>query len=133
MDPDLKPIIEVGDDIVLINYVVTNNGAPIDLGPLFVGIDARYDDWPYAGGMDTIIDHDLYAANGVNEYVLGPDGYNENDVYTFATGTSYSVGRNFRHQANAPITFITSITPVDAAGELLHDSRVEVTGTGTIK
>lgn len=133
VDPDKnEPIIDVGDDIVYVNYVVTNEGAPIDLGSSLVNIDERYDDWPYMQGMDSITDFDLTEAQGVNRDAMAPGAYREPTVYPFGTGQSYSYGTNFRYQSASPITFDATITPVDAEGELLHDERIEGTGTGTV-
>jgi hypothetical protein len=133
VDPETnEPIIDVGDEIVFVNYVVTNEGDPIDLGSSLVSTEARYDDWPYMQGMDSVTDFDLTDAQGVNRDALAPGAFRDPSVYTFGTGQTYSYGENFRHQAGSPITFETTITPVDAEGELLHDARIEGSGTGTI-
>ncbi|WP_435738155.1 hypothetical protein V5D56_06050 [Cellulosimicrobium sp. PMB13] len=132
-DPDThEPIIAEGDDIVFINYVITNEGEPIDLGSSLVSIDERYVDWAYLGGMDTIVDDDLFAAQDVNDGGLAPDAYREPTVFPFGTGQSYSYGTNFLYQPGTDITFRTVITPVDAQGNLLHDERLDAEGTGTI-
>jgi hypothetical protein len=132
-DPDTnQPLIAVGDDLVFVNYVVTNDGAPVDLGSSLVSISARYDDWPYLQGMDGLTDSALFEQQGVNDDAFTPTAYRDPSVYTFGTGQSYSYGENFEYQAGSPITFEVSVTPVDAAGELLHDQRVEATGSGTI-
>lgn len=133
VDPDTnQPLIAAGDDIVFINYVITNEGDPIDLGSSLVSIDERYDDWPYMQGMDTIVDDALYEAQGVHDDAMHNQAYREPSVYPFATGQSYSYATNFRYQSGSPITFDAVITPVDAEGELLHDERIEGEGTGTI-
>ncbi|MFI2703810.1 hypothetical protein [Cellulosimicrobium composti] len=133
VDPENNaPIIAEGDDIVFVNYVITNEGAPIDLGSSLVSIDERYDDWPYMQGMDTIVDDALYEAQGVHADAMHDQAYREPTVYPFATGQSYSYATNFRYQPGSPITFDAVITPVDAEGELLHDERMEGEGTGTI-
>ncbi len=133
VDPDTnQPLIAAGDDIVFINYVITNEGDPIDLGSSLVSIDERYDDWPYMQGMDTIVDDALYEAQGVHDDAMHNQAYREPSVYPFATGQSYSYATNFRYQPGSPITFDAVITPVDAEGELLHDERIEGEGTGTI-
>jgi len=127
-----KPIISVGDDITFVNYVVTNNGDSIDLGSSLVDVSARYDDWPYLQGMDSVVDDDLFAKQGVNADAFTPDAYRDPSVYPFAPAEQYSYGTNFRYQAKSPITFTVTVTPVDAKGDLLHDDRVEAEGTGTI-
>ena len=133
VDPENNlPIIAEGDDIVFVNYVITNEGAPIDLGSSLVSIDERYDDWPYMQGMDSITDFDLTDAQGVNRDAMAAGAYRDPSVYTFGTGQSYSYGENFRYQSGSPITFESVVTPVDAQGDLLHDERIEGSGTGTI-
>lgn len=134
VDPEKnEPIIDEGDDIVFVNYVISNAGDPIDLGSSLVSIEARYDDWPYMQGMDSIVDSALFEEQGVNDDGFAEGSYVDPSVYTLGTGEQYSYGQNFRHQEDSPITFDVSITPVDAEGELLHDDRVEAEGTGTIK
>lgn len=132
-NPDTnKPIIDVGADIVFVNYVVTNGGAPIDLGSSFVSIEARYDDWPYVQGMDSIVDGALFEAQGVNADVLATGAFRTPSVYTFGANEQFSFGQNFLYQAGSPITFSVRVTPVDADGKLVHDKKVEAKGTGTI-
>src|SRR5690606_29526886 len=55
-NPDTnKPIIEVGAELVFVNYVVTNTSSEtIPLSASLVGVQARYDDWPYLQGMDSV-------------------------------------------------------------------------------
>lgn len=133
VNPDTnQPIIAVGDDIVFVNYVISNTGDPIDLGSSLVSIDARYDDWPYMQGMDSVSDQDLFDQVGVYDRPLAPDAFIEPPVYTLGTGERFSYGENFRYQAGSPITFDVSVTPVDEEGELLHDLRLEAEGSGTI-
>ncbi len=133
VDPENnEPIIAEGDEIVFVNYVVSNTGDPVDLGSSFVSVDARYDDWPYMQGMDSVVDSALFEEQGVNEDVLADGAFADPSVYTFGTGETFSWGENFPYQAGSPITFDVTITPVDAEGELLHDDRMEGEGTGTI-
>jgi hypothetical protein len=133
VDPETnKPLLNTGDEIVFVNYVITNNGDDIDLGSSGVTVDARYDDWPYMQGMDSIVDEALFEAQDVNDSAFAPDSYVDPSVYTFASGQQISFGENFAYQAGSPITFEASMTPVDAEGELLHDDGVEGEGAGTI-
>lgn len=133
-DPNTgKPIISVGDDIVFINYVVTNNGAPIDLGASLVNVSARYADWPYAQGMDSITDSALYASMGVSSNPMAPGSYRDPSVYTFGTGESFNIAANFRYQKDSPINFKASATPVDASAKLIHDKKIEAEASGVIK
>ncbi|WP_104107923.1 hypothetical protein [Nocardioides sp. 616] len=132
-DPDTnKPLIAEGDEIVFVNYVITNNGDDVDLGSSGVSVEARYDDWPYMQGMDTITGAELYAEQDVNDGAFAVGSYVEPPVYTFGAGQQVSYGENFIYQSGSPITFDVTITPVDAEGELLHDDRIEGEGNGVI-
>jgi len=132
-DPETnKPLLAKGDEIVFVNYVVTNNGEPIDLGSSLVNITARYDDWKWLQGMDSSLDDAQFEELGLNTDALAPGAYRDPSVYTLGAGETYSYAENFKYQKNSPITFDAVITPVDAEGELLHDDRIEGTGTGTI-
>ena len=131
VDPDTnEPLIAEGDDLVFLNYVVTNNGDPIDLGSSLVDVSARYDDWEYMPGMGGITDSALAEEMGI---VTSPiDEIADPTVYTLGTGESYSFGENFHYQADSPITFDVTITPVDENGDLIHDDKIEAEGTGTV-
>ncbi|MUK03375.1 hypothetical protein GM708_16570 [Vibrio cholerae] len=132
-DPEKnEPIIDVGDEIVFVNYVITNNGDPVDLGSSLVNVTARYDDWPYMQGMDSVVDKALFAAQGVNDDGFLDSAYADPSVYTFGSGEQYSYGENFPYQAGSPIAFSASAIPVDAAGDLLHDKKAEGEAAGTI-
>ena len=129
----LKTAVIDGDDIVFVNYVVTNHGDPLDLGSLLVAVTPRYDDWPYMQGMDSITDSDLTEEMGVNRTALAPGQMPDPIIYTLGTGESFSVGDNFHHQPNSPITFSARYTPVDDEGDMLHDERVEGEAAATIE
>lgn len=132
VDPENnEPIIAVGDEVVFVNYVVTNNGDPVDLGSSLVSVEVRYDDWPYLQGMDGITDSALSEEMGVmTNAVAEPQ---DPPVYTLGTGESYAQGENFLYQAGSPFTAEVTVTPVDAEGQLLFDEQIEGSGTGTIK
>jgi hypothetical protein len=127
-----KPLLAKGDDIVFVNYVITNEGAPIDLGASLIKVDATYEDWKYLQAMGGISDLALFEEQGVNDDALASGVYIDPSIYTLGTGQSLSYGANFAYQPGSPITFEAEYTPVDAQGELLHDDRVEGEGTGTI-
>ncbi|WP_265521656.1 hypothetical protein [Oerskovia flava] len=133
-DPETnEPLIDEGDEIVFVNYVITNTGdEPIQLGSSLVNISARYDDWPYMQGMDSIVDSELFEAQEVNDGGLAAGSYVDPSVYVFEPGQTFSYGQNFAYQSGSPITFSAVLVPVDSAGDLRHDVRQEVEGTGTI-
>lgn len=133
-DPETnKPIIAKGDDIVFVNYVVTNtSGKDILLSNLFAKITARYADWPYLQGMDTVTDLDLYKKLDINEDAIALDAGEA--PYVWKPGTSYSYGENFRYQKGSELILTVSLTPADAEGELDFDNATdEVEATTTIK
>ena len=130
--PDGKPVIEVGADIVFVNYVVTNTGtADIPLGYSLVDISARYEDWPYLQGMDSVVDSALFESLQVNSSALAAGAGDA--PFVWKPGTSFSYGQNFLYQAGSPIVFSVSLTPVDAAGDLLHDEGQDIDGATSIK
>ncbi|WP_029088977.1 hypothetical protein [Brevibacterium album] len=132
VDPDTdEPIIAEGDDIVFVNYVITNNGDPIDLGSSLVSVSAEYDDWEYMQGMGGITDNALSEEMGVQSSGVAETA--DPTVYTFGTGEHFSYGENFHYQPGSDISFEVTITPVDAEGELLHDDKIEGEGSGTIE
>ncbi|MGJ9412898.1 hypothetical protein ACHAAC_09335 [Aeromicrobium sp. CF4.19] len=133
VDPENnEPIVDEGDDVVYVNYVLTNGGDPIDLGSSIFSVDARYDDWPYMQGMDGITDSELTESLGLYTSGVATGQMADPTVYTLGTGESVAIGENFLYQEDSPISFDVSMTPVDAEGELLSDERIEAEGTGTI-
>lgn len=127
-----KPLIAKGDTIVFVNYVITNTGPPVNLGASLVDVTARYDDWKYLQGMDSIVDSALFTQQKVNSDALAPGAFKTPSIYVLDKGQTYTVGENFRHQQSSPITFTASVIPVDAKGSLIHDQKSESKGTGTI-
>lgn len=126
-----KPIIAEGAEIVYLNYVITNEGDTINLGSSLVNIDPKYDDWPYLQGMDSVVDLAQFEKLGI---VNGPSAeYTDPPVYPFEKGQTISYGTNFLYEKGGKIAFTGTYTPVDDAGELLHDDRTEGEGTGTIE
>lgn len=133
-DPDSdKPIIDEGDDIVYVNYVITNTGDPIDLGSSLVEVEPRYKNWKFVQGMDTIADSELDDEMDVNTSALEPSKNTDPPIYTFGTDEEISFGDNFKYQKNSAITFTVTYIPVDEDGELLHDDKVEAKGKTTIE
>jgi hypothetical protein len=132
VNPDTNlPIIAVGDEVVFVNYVVTNTSSEtIPLSNLLVDVSTRYDDWPYLQGMDSVTDSALFESMEVNTSALA---IFDPAPYLWEPGTTFSQGENFRYQAGSPLTFTASLTPSDEAGDLVHDLRAEVVGTATIK
>lgn len=127
-----KPLITKGDAIVFVNYVITNTGPPVNLGASLVDVSARYDDWKYLQGMDSIVDSALFTQQKVNSDALAPGAFKTPSIYVLDKGQTYTVGENFRYQQSSPITFTASVIPVDAKGSLIHDQKSEGKGAGTV-
>ncbi|WP_309615235.1 hypothetical protein [Salinibacterium sp.] len=133
VNPDTnKPIIEVGAELVYVNYVFTNTGpADIPLSYNLVAISARYADWPYLQGMDNITDFALDESMKINNTAIAP---NKGEApFAWPAGTSFSYGQNFLYQAGSQIEFAATLTPSDASGDLDHDKKQEVAVSTSIK
>ena len=132
-NPDTnEPIIAVGAEIVFVNYVFTNTGdADIPLSYSLVEINARYADWPYLQGMDSVTDFALDEQMEINRSGLGTGGGDA--PFIWKPGTSFSYGQNFLYQASSPIDFEAGLTPALDNGDLNHDLHQEVTVSTTIK
>lgn len=132
VDPEQNlPIIAEGDEIVFVNYVVTNTSdEPMPMAFNLVDVEARYADWPYMQGMDTITGKDLYESMDVNDSAIAVG--NTEAPFVLEPGAQFSYGENFKYQAGSAITFDATYTPADDAGELVHDDRQEATADATI-
>lgn len=133
VNPDTnKPIIEIGAEIVFVNYVITNTGSEdIPLTYSLVDVTARYDDWPYMQGMDSVVSSELFGSMQVNDTGLGLDV--GESPFIWEPGTSFSYGQNFLYQSGSPIVFTASLTPADEDGDLVHDEKQEIELATTIK
>ncbi|MGC5615557.1 hypothetical protein [Georgenia sp. Z1491] len=128
-DPDTEePIVAEGDEVLILNYVVTNNGDPINLTYGLVDAGLSYDTWPYMQ-QPSVADSDLLEENGVNDNGVNSDSLGE-DVYTLGSGEQYSVGEVMLYQPGEAFTIEVSFEPRDDAGERLgEDFEGELTGT----
>ena len=134
VDPETNtPLVEVGDTLVFLNYVITNEGEPFDMPILLVDITARYADWPYIQGMDGLADEDLFASMNVNDDALDYRAYEDGKAYTLGTGETYTVGENFEYQKNSKINFEIAAIPADENGEILSEDAIRVKASGVIK
>ncbi|ACZ20122.1 hypothetical protein Sked_01500 [Sanguibacter keddieii DSM 10542] len=133
VDPETNlPLIAEGDEIVYINYVMTNTGSEeIPLSYNLVSVTAEYADWPYLQGMDSIVDSAQFEEMDVTSFALAP-GSGIEAPFAWAPGQTFSYGQNFKYQAGSPITFDATLTPSDDAGDLVHDEREEVSVDATI-
>src|SRR5699024_420638 len=134
MNPETgKPIIDEGDDIVYVNYVITNTGPPVDLGSVLVKIEPRYKNWKFKKAMDTVTDRDQAKKMNINTSGLEASKNTDPAIYTLGADQTISYGTNFKYQKNSAITFHASYIPVDSKGKLLHDEQVEGTAKAEIE
>lgn len=133
LNPDTdEPLITEGDDLVFVNYVITNNGDPVELGMDLVKVTAVYDDWEWLQEMDSIEDDALMEQMDLVWTALDMSKLVNPPVFVLGSGESYSFGDNFTYQPDSQLTFTASYVPVDDQGEPLEDEKVEGTGTGTL-
>lgn len=105
LHPDTEePLIKAGDDLVFVNYVVTNNGAPIDLGMELVHVGAAYDDWEWLQEMWGIEDDALMEDMGIQWTAPDLAKIVDRPVFVLGTAESYSFGTNFKYQQDSPMT-----------------------------
>jgi len=132
-NPDTNTaIIEVGAELVYVNYVVTNTGTEdIPLSYSLVTVSPRYDDWPYMQGMDSVVDSAQYESMQVNSTAMAT-GVGD-APFIWEPGTTFSYGTNFLYQAGSPIEFTVGLTPADESGDLVHDKKQELKINTTIK
>lgn len=128
-DPDTEePIVAEGDDVVVLNYVVTNNGDPVNLTYGLVDIGLHYDTWPFMQ-QPSVADHTLLENHGVNDNAVNGDSIS-NDIFTLGTGEQFSIGQVMLHQPGEAYTIEADFAPRDEAGERLGDTfEGELTGT----
>lgn len=129
--PDGDPVIAAGDDIVFVNYVITNtSGGDIPLSYSLVNVQATYASWPYLQGMDSVVDSALFEQMQVNSSAIAPGS--GDSPFIWPAGTSFSFGQNFHYEKNGPITFEATLTPALPSGDLDHDKRQEAEADGVI-
>lgn len=101
VDPETrKPILAKGDEVVFVNYVITNEGSsPIDLEEVDVEVDAKWDNWPYLQGMTGVDDEELYMKfkiNGDDDDDMADFAKHDPDApMPLAPGETVSFGDNF--------------------------------------
>lgn len=118
-----KPLLQKGDPVVFLNYVVTNHGDPIKLGSSLVDVKAKYPDWKYLSGMPTVSDNDLMEKKNINDRAI--DQVKDPTVYPLKNGETISFGVAFKYKKNKPVELEASYVPVDPKGDLIHDDKVE--------
>lgn len=122
VDPDTEePVIQEGDEVVVLNYVVTNNGDPVNLN---YGVDSsvrlKYDSWPYLQSP-SVSDSDLFEQFGVNSNPIAP-GNTDLDAFPLGTGEQIAFGEILLYQPGEAYTLDADFTLVDDSGERTGDS-----------
>lgn len=118
--------------MVYLNYVVTNTSdKEIPLSFSLVAVDAKYDDWKWMQGMDSITDSSIEERLGLSTSAIAPG--NTEAPFAWLPGEQFAFGTNFKHQAGSPITFEARLTPALPDGKLDHDAKTTAEGKATIK
>lgn len=128
-DPETEePIVAEGDDVVVLNYVFTNSGEPINLSYGLIEAGLRYDTWEYMQ-QPSVSDSELLETHGVNTNAVNSDSLGE-DAFVLGSGEQYSIGEVMLHQPGEDYTVVASYYPRDEAGERDgEDVSGELTGT----
>lgn len=132
VDPDNnQPVLAEGDDVVFVNYVVTNTSdEAIPMSSSLVSMEATYEDWPYLQGMDTINDAGLHGEMEVNGDSIADR--QDDGIYPLGPGQSISYGQSFMYRTDAALVLEATLTPVDENSDLVDDERQEVTAEVTL-
>lgn len=127
-DPDTdEPIVQEGDDVVIVNYVITNNGDPINLNYSAIEPSLMYDDWEYMQAP-TVADNDLAEQYDVFIGSIAP-GNTDMDAFRFGTGEQIATAEVTLYQPGNPFTISVDFPTVDESGERTGDTlEGEATG-----
>lgn len=127
-----EPLIAAGDDIVYINFVVTNTSdAPVDLGLGLVSTSAKYDDWAYLGGMPSVTDREQIEGLGLTNDGFA-EGFANEAPYELGAGQSFNVATNFLYEQGGNVTFDIDYDQFDENGDRISDSGGEVEVEATL-
>lgn len=128
-DPETdEPIVSEGDDVVVLNYVVTNHGEPVNLSYGLVEASLRYDSWPYMQ-QPSVADSSLMETHEVNTNAVNTDSLSQ-EVFELGTGEQYSFGEVVLHQPGEAYTVVARFTARDEDGERVGEELAgEFTGT----
>lgn len=126
-DPDTEePFVQEGDDVIVLNYVVTNNGDPITLTSGLVDVSFIYDTWEFYQ-QPSVSDSAVMENHGVNSNAIAETG---EDVYVLGTGESYAEGAVLLYQPGEAFTVEVEVAERDDEGERTGESfEGELTGT----
>ena len=114
-----QPLINVGDEIVYVNWIVTNvSQAPIVLNEDLINVHVSYAD-SATGDLAATSEPEVFRELNINENAIDEDkavGLVTNHRYILEPGHSYSMGTNFKHEAGGKATFSITSSPVDEQG-----------------
>jgi hypothetical protein len=129
-----EPMVKEGDELVYLNFVVTNNGAPLTFGSSGLkAIDATYDDWEYVGGMRGTSSTAQYRELELDANGYDRSGADEDGNYLLGTGQSYNFAVNFPYENGANVNFSAEFVPNDADGNRDRDAMITGEGAGTLE
>lgn len=106
-----KTGVKEGDELVLLNVVVTNTGEPVELDGNVAEVTATYTDHPHQD-MSGLLDDDAFARLGVNREIVDYDK-NPARPYLLATGDVVSRGVSFKYLKGEPIELTGFLTLAD--------------------
>lgn len=118
-----EPLVKEGDDVVILNYIVTNTGSEAhNLTISLADVGVEYEDWPYLGGQATVTDNDMLESYGVSSRPFGESG--TEDVYTLGAGESYNYAEIIEYRPDVQLVADIEWQPRDDEGERI-DERYE--------
>lgn len=120
-----------GAEVVYVNFVVTNTSdADIQLGHSLSSASLEAADWQYMGGQPSFSDSATYES-----FKLSNDGLQTGADAPFIVGPgqSFAQATNIKYVAGQKVVAEVRITPVDDAGDLLHDDKEQAEAELTIK
>ncbi|TPW77543.1 hypothetical protein [Schumannella soli] len=121
-----KTGVNEGDELVLLNVVVTNTGEPVELDGNVAEVTATYTDHPDQD-MSGLLDDDAFTRLGVNREIVDHDKHPARP-YLLATGDVVSRGVPFKYLKGEPIELTGFLTLAD------YDATMpEGHGTATLK
>lgn len=126
-----KNLLPTGAEVVYVNFVFTNtSGADIQLGSSLGSPSVTSSTWKYMGGQPSFSDTATYES-----MKLSADGKQTGfeKPFVVAAGQSFAQATNIAYVAGDKVEAEVRVTPVDDAGDLVHDKREEATAALTIK
>ncbi|MDR3069047.1 MAG: hypothetical protein LBU50_06050, partial [Cellulomonas sp.] len=119
---------DTGDELVVVNYVVTNvSSTPVPLDDFLVTVSVP------EGAYDTMDGESVLEGMGLN-HIHNASDYNHDSPYILEPGQAFSYADVLLRPEGNAVTFGASYIPATADGELDFDNEVEeVEAKATLK